>query len=47
MRRMNVIRSYQHEMYSEGVDKVALEAVKTTKDFEDKMHKLAHGHYKF
>ena len=47
MKRMNVIRSYQHEMYSEEVNKITLSADDDKKQIlEDKIHTLAHGHYK-
>ena len=46
-RTMNIIRSHQHEVYSERINKVAL----TREDdkriiLKDGIHTLAHGHYK-
>ena len=47
MRRMNVIRSHLHEMYSEEVNKVALSSEDDKRHvLEDKIHTLAHGHYR-
>ena len=48
LRKMNVIRSYNHEIYSEKVNKVALSASDDKRYLlHDGMHKtLAHGHYK-
>ena len=40
LRRMNVIRSYKHEIYTEEINKVALSSS------DDKRHTLASGHYK-
>ena len=46
MRRMNVIRSHLHEMYSEEVNKVALSSEDDKRHvLEDKIHTLALGHY--
>lgn len=47
MRKMNVIRSHLHEMYTETVNKLAI----SNKDdkrviCEDGIHTYAHGHYK-
>ena len=44
---MNVIRSHEHEVFTETVNKVALSS-EDDKRFilEDKIHTLAHGHYK-
>ena len=46
MRKMNVIRSHRHEIFSETVDKFCL----STNDdkriiLEDAIQTLAHGHY--
>ena len=45
--KMNVIRSYRHEVYTEEVNKVAL-CPSDDKRYilEDQMHTLALGHYK-
>ena len=46
MRKMNVIRSYKHEMYTETVNKVALSHEEDKRNIlEDGIHTLAHGHY--
>ena len=47
LRKMNIIRSYNHDVYTEEVNKVAL----STEDdkryiIEDGVHTLAWGHYK-
>ena len=47
MRSMNVIRSHKHEVFSETINKVALSSEDDKRIiFEDKIHTLAHGHYK-
>ncbi|XP_072048278.1 uncharacterized protein [Amphiura filiformis] len=47
MRRMNVIRSYKHEVYTEEVNKIALSANDGKRIvLPDKIHTLAHGHYR-
>ena len=46
-RRMNVIKSHLHEMYSEEVNKVALSSKDDKRHvLEDKIHTLAYGHYR-
>ena len=47
LRKMNVIRSYDHEIYTEEVNKVALSADDDKRFIlEDGIHTLAWGHYK-
>ena len=47
MRKMNVIRSHLHEIYTEQVNKVALSADDDKRVImDDGIHTLAHGHYK-
>ncbi|XP_065671892.1 uncharacterized protein LOC136089740 [Hydra vulgaris] len=48
IRKMNVIRSYLHEIYTEEVNKIAQETIKDDKRviFEDGIHTLAYGLYK-
>ena len=47
LRKMNVIRSYDHEIYTEEVNKVALSADDDKRYIlEDGIHTLAWGHYK-
>jgi hypothetical protein len=47
MRKMNVIRSHKHEIYTEEVNKIALSANDDKRVIlEDGIHTLAHGHYK-
>jgi hypothetical protein len=47
LRKMNVIRSHGHEIYSEELNKVALSADDDKRIImEDGIHTLAHGHYK-
>ena len=47
LRKMNVIRSYDHEIYTEEVIKVALSADDDKRYIlEDGIHTLAWGHYK-
>ena len=46
-RKMNVIRSYKHELYTEEVNKIALSSEDDKRIIsEDGIHTLAHGHYK-
>ena len=46
MRKMNVIRSHKHEVYTEEVNKVALSANDDKRVIlEDGIHTLAIGHY--
>ena len=47
MRKMNVIRSHRHEIFSETVNKIAL-SVNDDKRIilEDKISTFANGHYK-
>ena len=45
-RRMNVIRSHHHEMYTEEINKVALSAEDDKRAImQDGIHTLAYGHY--
>jgi hypothetical protein len=47
LRKMNVIRSYQHNIYTEEVNKVALSSDDDKRIIlEDCVHTLAYGHYK-
>ena len=47
LRKMNILRSYDHEVYTEEVNKVALSAEDDKRYIlEDGMHTLAWGHYK-
>ena len=47
MRKMNVIRSHKHEIFSETVNEIALSANDDKRIIlEDKTSTLAHGHYK-
>ena len=47
MRKMNVIRSHQHEIFSETVNKIALSADDDKRIIlDDKISTLAFGHYK-
>ena len=47
MRKMNVIRSYQHKIFSETVNKIALYADDDKIIIHpDKISTLAFGHYK-
>ena len=47
MRKMNVIRSHQHEIFSETVNKIALSADDDKRIvLDDKISTLAFGHYK-
>ena len=47
MRSMNVIRSHKHEIFSETINKNALSSEDDKRIIcEDKIHTLAHGHYK-
>ena len=46
-RTMNIIRSHQHEVYSERINKVALSGEDDKRIIlKDGIHPLAHGHYK-
>ena len=46
MRKMNVIRSHKHEIYTEEVNKIALSAEDDKRVIqEDGIHTLAYGHY--
>ena len=47
MRKMNVIRSHRHEIFSETVNKIALSANDDKRIImEDKISTLSYGHYK-
>ena len=47
MRKMNVIRSYKHEIFSETVNKIALSANDDKRIIlEDRISTLSYGHYK-
>ena len=47
MRKMNVIRSHLHTMYTETVNKIALSPFDDKRLIrEDNIHTFAHGHYK-
>ena len=47
LRKQNIIRSYEHEVYTEEVNKVALSAEDDKRYIlEDGIHTLAWGHYK-
>ena len=47
LRKMNVIRSHLHDMYTEEVNKVALSAEDDKRVImEDGIHTLAYGHYR-
>ena len=47
LRKMNIIRSYEHEVYTEEVNKVALSAEDDKRYImEDGKHTMAWGHYK-
>ena len=47
MRKMNVIRSHKHEIFSETVNKIALSANDDKRIIlEDKISTLSYGHYK-
>ena len=46
-RTMNIIRSHQHEVYSEQLNKVVLSREDDKRIIlEDGIHTLAHGHHK-
>ena len=46
-RKQNIIRSYEHEVYTEEVNKIALSAMDDKRYIlKDGMHTLAWGHYK-
>jgi hypothetical protein len=48
MRKMNVIRSHLHDMYTEEVNKVALSSEDDKRVImEDGVHTLAYGHYSY
>ena len=47
MRKINVIRSHLHDVYTEDVNKVALSAEDDKRVImEDGIHTLAYGHYR-
>ena len=47
LRKMNVIRNYKHEVYTEEVNKIALRLDDDKRHIlEDGIHILALGHYK-
>ena len=46
MRKMNVIRSHLHTMYTETVNKIALSPFDDKRLMITKIHTLAYGHYK-
>ena len=47
LRRMNVIRSYKHEIYTEEINKVALSSSDDKRHIlDDGVHTLALGYYK-
>ena len=47
LRKMNVIRSYKHEVYTEEINKIALSPDDYKRHIlEDGVHTLALGHYK-
>ena len=47
MRKLNVIRSHKHEIFSETVHKIALSANDDKRIIlEDKISTRAYGHYK-
>ena len=47
MRKMNVIRSHRHEIFSETINKIALSANDDKRIIkEDKISTFSHGHYK-
>ena len=47
MRKMNVIRSHKHEIFSETVNKIALSANDDERIImKDKISTLSYGHYK-
>ena len=46
-RKMNVIRSHNHDLFTEEVNKIALSAADDKRVIlEDQIHTLAYGHYK-
>ena len=46
MRKMNVIRSYKHEIFTEEINKVALSGDDDKRIvMENRIHTLAYGHY--
>ena len=47
LRKQNILRSYEHEVYTEEVNKIALSATDDKRHIlSDGMHTLAWGHYK-
>ena len=47
LRKMNVIRSHKHEIYTEEVNKIALSSSDDKRHIlDDAAHTLALGHYK-
>ena len=47
LRKMNIIRSHRHEVYTEGVNKVALDRIDDKRHIlEDGIHTLALEHYR-
>ena len=47
LRKMNVIRTHKHELYTEEVNKVALSANDDKRVIlQDGLHTLAHGHFR-
>ena len=47
MRKMNVIRSYKHEIYTEEINKIALNGDDDKRIvMKDRIHTLAYGHYR-
>ena len=47
LRRLNVMRSYKHEIYTEEINKVALSSSDDKRHIlDDGVHTLALGHYK-
>ena len=44
MRKMNVISSHRHEIFTETVNKVALSANDDKRVILDRIHTVAHGH---
>ena len=46
LRKMNIIRSYHHDVYTEEINKVALSADDDKRVImDDGIHTLAYGHY--
>ena len=47
LRKQTIIRSYEHEVFTEEVNKIALSAIDDKRYIlKDGMHTLAWGHYK-